>query len=1197
MTSNSAKSALEMVSKNVKSLPDYAALKQLAAALWQQNKSYHGAAVMVGAGFSRCGASSSNLEKKLPLWNDFSTILAEELGGNKNSDPLRLAEEYCAYFGKQALQDLVIREINDPSWNPGALYDSLLRLPWSEVLTTNWDTLLERASIRISQPVYSLVSRQEELSSTRAPRIVKLHGTVNVTDKLVFTQEDYRKYPQDHAAFVNFGRQVFIENELCLLGFSGDDPNFLQWAGWVRDQLSSNSRRIYLVGALNLTAAKRKYFESINVAPIDLASLVTDFDDHNLKHEIATKIFLTTLDTLKPKKVWEWVPTSLTQSTITEEELKKRQNPTDAIAALERQLPILEADRKSYPGWLVCPISLRWNLERQINDPFPSAKIISQMSPDSRAKLLYEISWRHSVTYQVIPLWLSQELLSICDPSNACILTKKQQLEVSLLLLKNTRWFDDPVFKEIEGTTSNILRMNSSHWVECSNELAMHQALVARDRFDFNELEKLVEIIKVTEPMWGLKKASLLAELGRFEESNTLISAAYRELLSQHRNERNSIYVLSRLAWAHWLLRGVEIQDLNYHLEPYPTFYQSSKCSPLDTIDHIRDQTSKALESQQKQKGINPSFEPGKFKNNSSTVILNNEMHPLIMLNGMSDATGMPLRWDNVNFLVEPASRITELDEIDSLRCFALAIRAAKIDTSDVIRKVFSRIRIANLPQCDANYVFNYCFKAINYWSEKLSGERGASRGYTIDRLRVFIEVLARVSIRATEEQAADLFNFAVELGKNKSFQHVWLCSSLKHLLEYSLEGVLEFNHHNLLFNALSFPLLLETQITIHNEWPNPVIKCTGARPDNPSLDRRIDEIIEAIAPCSFKSAPALLRLLPLLESNFLKDSERRKIFVKIWGDDPNYKSIPDTGLLNYTLLDLPAEDPSAVRAAIRKYLFEAEADNIFEPLLLSNIINVSKSKTACEAPDENQATNYFDRLVSWRPQVSESDFFGIAENDGKRKAELIGATLSRSITPALPSNLLDESNFKKMYGFHTEVESAESVMAFVYFALNDLCFSDRVEKIIRQGLQSNLPNKVAYSSYALLKWREMGGETIATKRLTSRLIYLIGSNRAVGLPALLWTANQMYVNEYLSEEDTTSLVELLPLIFDGAEYNNVMHGSQEAVSISLIRAACVRCAKDILFSYEGEGADELLRIMDNATRDALPEVRFATKK
>ena len=200
--------------QSIKDLSDYPAVQKLAAALWQQENAYHGAAVMVGAGFSRSAATTGDVNRKLPLWPDLSSALATELGASAHSDPLRLAQEYLAYFGKQALHDLIKKEVNDAAWSPGEQHKSLLELPWSEVLTTNWDTLLERASMEVHHPVYNVVSRQEELSNARSPRIVKLHGTVKVTEDLVFTQEDYRKYPQRHAAFVNFSRQVFIENEL-----------------------------------------------------------------------------------------------------------------------------------------------------------------------------------------------------------------------------------------------------------------------------------------------------------------------------------------------------------------------------------------------------------------------------------------------------------------------------------------------------------------------------------------------------------------------------------------------------------------------------------------------------------------------------------------------------------------------------------------------------------------------------------------------------------------------------------------------------------------------------------------------------------------------------------------------------------------------------------------------------------------------
>lgn len=41
------------MAKDITQLDDYTKLKKLASALWQQNNSYHGAAIMIGAGFSK----------------------------------------------------------------------------------------------------------------------------------------------------------------------------------------------------------------------------------------------------------------------------------------------------------------------------------------------------------------------------------------------------------------------------------------------------------------------------------------------------------------------------------------------------------------------------------------------------------------------------------------------------------------------------------------------------------------------------------------------------------------------------------------------------------------------------------------------------------------------------------------------------------------------------------------------------------------------------------------------------------------------------------------------------------------------------------------------------------------------------------------------------------------------------------------
>ncbi|MDR8399531.1 SIR2 family protein [Paraburkholderia sp. USG1] len=1175
---------------SIEDLPDYAALKKFASALWQLDNAFHGAAVMVGAGFSRGAATTGDADKKLSLWGDFSRLLAGELKESSAMDPLRLAEVYSAYFGKQNLYDLITKEINDLGWTPGPLYKSLLELPWSEVLTTNWDTLLERAAQDVHTQVYSVVRRQEELSSARSPRIVKLHGTVNITDELVFTQEDYRRYPEQYGTFVNFARQVFVENELCLLGFSGDDPNFLQWAGWVRDQLTTHVRRIYLAGPLRLTSAKRKYLESINIAPIDLAELVDDYDDRDIQHVKATELFLDALKRLKPKATWEWEPSKLRQTGLTADDASRAVRDAEYGASLlKQQLPTLEADRKSYPGWLVCPSSVRFQIGSQITDPFPNIHNIAKLEADDRARLLYEIAWRRSVTFEVILPWLVKELLKVCDPAEPNALTIRHQMEIALKLLKDTRWYEGEESMATEEKTTAILQANAKHWPEIASELSFHRAIAARDRLDYASVEKFADEIAATDPVWKMRKASLLADVGRFEEGEQLLAEAYSELLSRHRNDKNSIYVFSRLAWAHWLLRGTQMLKSSIPFERFPSIYNDAKCSPADVVDSIKERIAKELDEQNERNQIDAAFEAGMFRDNSGAVTINRDLHPLILLEGVSLSAGMPLRWNGIGFLSDPASTMTRLDDLEDTYKIPLSIRAANSDTSDSLKITFSRIRMACTTSNEAEQLRRQCIQAVRYWVSKVT-KRGGSN--SISRLRVLVEVLARVSIRATPTDAMEIFRLAMELGKTKELRHHWLFDVLEHLVEYTLGSVPAERHRDLLLDALLFPLHAEIDGPSFKEWPNPVITFPGKRTPNAALDRRIDEIIERIAPCSVASHPALERLLPLVEHNFLLEAELQKIAGSIWPGGAEAEALPTTGLSLYVLLKLPSPNPDVTGARIRLALFGITDDRLFEPALLAAIANAAIDKAVRERPTAKQAMAYFDKLVKWRPEPVTSDEMGLASRDRKQRGVLIGQVLSHSIVPALDSNALSEDRFERLYSFYSEVGAFSALIGLTYFYQCAANLKEKIEAKIRHGLHDREANVVAYASHALLTWREIAGLDSCTN-LIRHMIYVLASGRSAGLAALLWTARQMHNNGWLDTQEIAVLTDSIPVLFEERDYAGIQYGSREAVSASSVRAACVRLARDILKRSE-KPDDGLLEILGSARDDPLPEVRFA---
>jgi hypothetical protein len=127
---------------NIEELPDFPAIRQLGDALWHHGPT-RGAAALVGAGFSR-GAERPGADTPLPpLWENIAGEMRRRTGPEtpdpSSTDPLRLAEEYRASYGQASLDGLIRALIRDEAWTPSQLHTGLLELPWSDVLTTNWD--------------------------------------------------------------------------------------------------------------------------------------------------------------------------------------------------------------------------------------------------------------------------------------------------------------------------------------------------------------------------------------------------------------------------------------------------------------------------------------------------------------------------------------------------------------------------------------------------------------------------------------------------------------------------------------------------------------------------------------------------------------------------------------------------------------------------------------------------------------------------------------------------------------------------------------------------------------------------------------------------------------------------------------------------------------------------------------------------
>ena len=510
-------------------------IHEIADRLWS-----HSAAVMVGAGFSRNARPVDSTSASFPSWQELGDIFYEKLHGRSPNEEarylslLKLAEQIQAAFGRPALDELLRRSIPNLSHEPSPLHGQLLSLPWKDVFTTNYDTLLERARASVTLKHYDVVATEEDLLYANAPRIVKLHGSFP-SPPFVITEEDYRRYPNDHAPFVNTVRQSLLENTLCLIGFSGDDPNFLQWIGWIRDHFGQDTApQIYLIGVFDaLTEADRKLLDRRGIVAVDLSAFSPD----------PGRALGEFLDYLKGRKTraadWPNVSTDV-QSWATE---ANPRNYRKVAAEWRRQ-------RGEYPGWVVMPEDRRRFLWHSTE---PWLSHLSEISEEDRAglrtpldlDLAFELAWR--LDRCLCPL--TNELSAFLED----VVTKYN--DGTLPLPEKAGWTSTSVFEAVANLRLWLLRHYREEgliekWQEIRRDIEvdfgrllpehiarfrMEEALYALFRFDPAEAKRLLANWQSNEtlPFWEAKRAALMAELGETAAAHSILESSLSTIRQQ----------------------------------------------------------------------------------------------------------------------------------------------------------------------------------------------------------------------------------------------------------------------------------------------------------------------------------------------------------------------------------------------------------------------------------------------------------------------------------------------------------------------------------------------------------------------------------------------------------------------------------------------------------------------------------------
>lgn len=492
------------------------------------------ASVMVGCGFSLNAESDGTGQMR--KWNALNVDLFKSLYGRNPSsseldrlNPVRLAAQVENTLGNKELDEIIMNALPDKSVYPGVLHKKLMKLRWRDVFTTNYDTLLER-SCDESGSAYTLVTTKETLLYSKSPRIIKLHGSFPNIRPFIMSEEAFRTYPQKYPEFVNTVRQSLIENLFCLIGFSGNDPNFLSWLGWIRDVMGEQMSNAILVDyrPKGYHISEKQLFASRKIDILNLAE-ISGLNDY----KEALDFFLSYLGTKEHAAQWSYPDV----------DFRHPQKPEKSEKVLEEDIKKMEKARNSYPGWVF------YNREISYTNRFPFKGTFYDKLPDKlKLDYLYELDWLLDIClYPKAVDWYLNALEDVkgnYSTYNGMMKEKATQLLISLLSIYREKRDIDPYLTILDFINRNCLETLTTkqrsifYYEQCQWNLAL---LDHKSVFAILLKWKLME----NDYLGALWQSSVYAELGDRLMAEDMLTAYYSRLTTKLLLDGDSAYLNS----------------------------------------------------------------------------------------------------------------------------------------------------------------------------------------------------------------------------------------------------------------------------------------------------------------------------------------------------------------------------------------------------------------------------------------------------------------------------------------------------------------------------------------------------------------------------------------------------------------------------------------------------------------------------
>lgn len=126
--------------------------------------------------------------------------------------------EYSNYLKKQYMRG---------KYKPSRVHELIKDLDSKIVVTTNFDKLYEELCNGQEYSTFDYTNTRSIIGSIKAPEnvIIKAHGTIDDTEKLIFTAKQYYQAQENYPEFYHLMTALFLTHTVVFLGYSLNDPD------------------------------------------------------------------------------------------------------------------------------------------------------------------------------------------------------------------------------------------------------------------------------------------------------------------------------------------------------------------------------------------------------------------------------------------------------------------------------------------------------------------------------------------------------------------------------------------------------------------------------------------------------------------------------------------------------------------------------------------------------------------------------------------------------------------------------------------------------------------------------------------------------------------------------------------------------------------------------------------------------------